>query len=70
MNANQSNESFLLTQFREFYTEIIRLKRLIKDSEIPTIEAPAPEPAGNGNGNGNGPSAGPTESQQAEEGPQ
>ena len=54
MNAIQSNESFLLTQFREFYTEIIRLKRLIKDSEIPTIEAPAPEPAGNGNGSGNG----------------
>ena len=54
MNANQSNESFLLTQFREFYTEIIRLKRLIKDSEIPTIEAPAPEPASNGNGNGDG----------------
>ena len=54
MNTIQSNESFLLTQFREFYTEIIRLKRLIKDSEIPAVPAPAPEPASNGNGNGNG----------------
>ena len=53
MTLIQSNESFLLTQFREFYTEIIRLKQLIKDSEIPNIEI-APEPATNGNGNGNG----------------
>jgi len=50
MNVIQSNESFLLSQFREFYTEIIRLKRLIQDSEIPVPEEPAPETVGNGNG--------------------
>lgn len=52
MNTIQSNESFLLSQFREFYTEIIRLKRMIKDREIPLPEVaePEPEPAGNGNG--------------------
>ncbi|HEU5459777.1 MAG TPA: DotU family type IV/VI secretion system protein, partial [Pyrinomonadaceae bacterium] len=50
MNASQSNESFLLSQFREFYTEIIRLKQLIKDSEIPQPEVPSPETAANGNG--------------------
>ena len=52
MNASQSNESFLLSQFREFYTEIIRLKRLIKDSEIPVPEVTPPEAPTNGNGNG------------------
>ena len=51
MNVIQSNESFLLSQFREFYTEIIRLKRLIGDSEIPTATDPVPEPVANGNGN-------------------
>lgn len=51
MNVIQSNESFLLSQFREFYTEIIRLKRLIGDSEIPTATDPEPEPVANGNGN-------------------
>lgn len=50
MNAIQTNESFLLTQFREFYTEIIRLKRLIKDSDIPSVAAPAPEPVAADNG--------------------
>lgn len=50
MNTMQSNESFLLTQFREFYTEIVRLKRLIKDREIPGIEVTAAEPPANGNG--------------------
>jgi len=50
MNVIQSNESFLLSQFREFYTEIIRLKRLISDSEIPTTTDPEPEPVANGNG--------------------
>jgi type VI secretion system protein ImpK len=59
MNASQSNESFLLTQFREFYTEIIRLKRLIKDCEIPVTELSAQETPGNGNGNGNGHTADP-----------
>ena len=49
MKVAQSNESFLLSQFREFYTEIIRLKRVIKDSEIPTAVSPAETPA-NGNG--------------------
>ena len=50
MKAMQSNESFLLTQFREFYTEIIRLKRMIKDSEIPGVQAIAAETPTNGNG--------------------
>jgi type VI secretion system protein ImpK len=31
MNIEHNNESFLLSQFREFYTEVIRLKRLVKD---------------------------------------
>lgn len=31
MNASLANESFLLTQFRDFYAEVIHLKRLIKD---------------------------------------
>lgn len=53
MTVPQSNESFLLAQFRDFYTEVIRLKRLIKESggmateEIMPAEAPA---KGNGNG--------------------
>ena len=51
---SQSNESFLLTQFREFYTEIIRLKQLIKDREIPVPEVSADAPT-----NGNGHSADP-----------
>jgi type VI secretion system protein ImpK len=32
MTVDQSNESFLLGQFRDFYTEVIRLKQLIKNS--------------------------------------
>ena len=32
MSASFANESFLLTQFRDFYTEVIHLKRLIADS--------------------------------------
>ena len=53
MTVPQSNESFLLAQFRDFYTEVIRLKRLIKESggmmpeEIMPAEA---HPKGNGNG--------------------
>jgi len=31
MPVSQSNESFLLGQFRDFYTEVIRLKELIKN---------------------------------------
>ncbi len=50
MNVIQSNEPFLLSQFREFYTEIIRLKRLIKDSEIPRPEVSVPETVAEGNG--------------------
>ena len=30
MTVSQSNESFLLGQFRDFYTEVIRLKQFIK----------------------------------------
>ena len=30
MNARQNSDSFLLAQFREFYTEVIRLKQLVK----------------------------------------
>jgi len=49
MTANQSNESFLLGQFRDFYTEVIRLKQLIKNSggmspeAVALAEAPASE---------------------------
>ena len=32
MTAIQTNESLLLSQFRDFYTEVIRLKQLIKNS--------------------------------------
>lgn len=32
MTAMQQNESFLLAQFRDFYTEVIRLKQLIETS--------------------------------------
>jgi type VI secretion system protein ImpK len=55
MKAIQANESFLLTQFRDFYSEVIRLKDFIKSSGIPLQEVAPPEPvAANGNGNGNG----------------
>lgn len=49
MTANKSNESFLLGQFRDFYTEVIRLKQLIKNSggmspeTVALAEAPASE---------------------------
>lgn len=46
MNITQNNESFLLSQFREFYTEVIRLKRLVKDEGW----ACSPEAASTGNG--------------------
>lgn len=57
MTVPQSNEAFLLAQFRDFYTEVIRLKRLIKESGGMTPEEPAPveaPPKGNGSGFGNG----------------
>jgi type VI secretion system protein ImpK len=47
MTVNQSNESFLLGQFRDFYTEVIRLKQFIKNSGgmSPEAVAPAETPA-------------------------
>ena len=57
MTAVQTNESLLLSQFRDFYTEVIRLKQLIKNTgwvspdELSATQAPT-----NGNGhaaNGN-----------------
>lgn len=57
MTPVQTNESLLLSQFRDFYTEVIRLKKLIKDTgwvspdDVSTTPAPT---NGNGNGNGNG----------------
>ncbi len=50
----QQNESFLLAQFRDFYTEVIRLKEMIQTSGgmSPAEPAPAVSLAGNGaNGN-------------------
>ena len=48
MSANFANESFLLTQFRDFYTEVINLKQLIKDSGgMSPVETVLPEPNGN-----------------------
>ena len=54
MSVNQSNESFLLGQFRDFYTEVIRLKQMIKHSGgmSPETVALAETPA---NGNGHAP---------------
>jgi type VI secretion system protein ImpK len=56
MTASQPNESFLLGQFRDFYTEVIQLKELIKNSAGTSAEifqATEPvAPMGNGNGNG------------------
>jgi type VI secretion system protein ImpK len=39
MTVSQSNESFLLGQFRDFYTEVIRLKQLIKNQGGMTPES-------------------------------
>ena len=51
MSANIANESFLLSQFRDFYTEVIHLKQLIEDSGgMSQVEAPLPEENGNGLG--------------------
>ena len=56
MTASQPNESFLLGQFRDFYTEVIQLKELIKNSagtSAEIVQATEPvAPMGNGNGNG------------------
>lgn len=57
MSVSIANESFLLTQFREFYTEVISLKQLIENSGgMSRVEAAPPEENGNslahpGNGN-------------------
>ena len=56
MTAIHANESFLLAQFRDFYTEVIRLKQLIKTSGGMSSVVPE-ETATNGNGSGNGNSA-------------
>jgi type VI secretion system protein ImpK len=54
MTATQQNESFLLAQFRDFYTEVIRLKQMIETrGGMSPVEAAAAEPlAGNGHGQG------------------
>ena len=54
MSVSIANESFLLTQFREFYTEVINLKELIANSGgMSRVEAAPTEetlaPSGNGN---------------------
>lgn len=51
MTASLANESFLLSQFRDFYTEVIRLKQLIKSSGgMSASEMVQPETPVNGNG--------------------
>ncbi len=56
MTATQQNESFLLGQFRDFYTEVIRLKELIEANGGMTRKdaAPAEPVALMGNGPGHG----------------
>lgn len=52
MTAIESNE-FLLAQFRDFYTEVIRLKQLIKNSGgMSQVDLLPEETASNGNGHG------------------
>jgi len=58
MSVSIANESFLLTQFREFYTEVINLKQLIENSGgMSRVETSPPEETldqpRNGPGNGN-----------------
>ncbi len=49
MSANIANESFLLAQFRDFYTEVINLKQLIENSGgMSQVDAPPPVENGNG----------------------
>ena len=54
MTTTQSNESFLLAQFRDFYTEVIRLKQMINAGGGMNTAPAAPVEPANGNGNGNG----------------
>jgi len=49
MTAVQTNESLLLSQFRDFYTEVIRLKKLIKNTGWVSPDEVAAIPT-NGNG--------------------
>jgi type VI secretion system protein ImpK len=54
MTAMQQNESFLLAQFRDFYTEVIRLKQMIATSGGMSSAELAPAEPLDGNGaNGN-----------------
>lgn len=55
MTATHADESFLLAQFRDFYTEVIRLKQLIKTSGgMSSVNVMLDETVSNGNGtNGN-----------------
>jgi type VI secretion system protein ImpK len=51
MTATHADESFLLAQFRDFYTEVIRLKQLIKTSGgMSSVDAVPAETVANGNG--------------------
>ena len=52
MTAIHANESFLLAQFRDFYTEVIRLKQLIKTSGGMSSVDVLPEETADGNGHG------------------
>ena len=54
MSVSIANESFLLTQFREFYTEVINLKQLIENSGgMSRVEVSLPEETLAQPGNGN-----------------
>lgn len=56
MTAVQTNESLLLSQFRDFYTEVIRLKKLIKNTGWVSPDEVSATPAptnGNGHAHGN-----------------
>ena len=50
MNSHPYKEPFLVSQFREFYTEVIRLKSLINSNSWVSSATPGAEPDGNGNG--------------------
>ena len=51
MTATHADESFLLAQFRDFYTEVIRLKQLIKASGgMSPVDVVPDETVANGNG--------------------
>jgi type VI secretion system protein ImpK len=53
MTAIHADESFLLAQFRDFYTEVIRLKQLIQTSGgMSQVNVLPDELGANGNGNG------------------